>query len=151
MADRLPKTLYHYCSIETFFHIIKTKAIWLSDIEKSNDSLELQYLKKEYAKWAKIICHVFADHQRKTNTPFDEKRLEALSSVLSDISSLTITKTWVFCLSEKGDLLSQWRGYADDGYGVSIGFDARYLSNAIDAIAFSAGSPSTLFTLSKII
>jgi hypothetical protein len=27
-----------------------------------------------------------------------------------------------FCLSEEGDLLSQWRGYAADATGFSIGF-----------------------------
>jgi hypothetical protein len=32
-----------------------------------------------------------------------------------------------FCLSEQGDLLSQWRGYADDAYGISIGFSKPYL------------------------
>jgi len=32
-----------------------------------------------------------------------------------------------FCLSEEGDLLSQWRGYADDAMGVSIGFSKSYL------------------------
>jgi hypothetical protein len=32
-----------------------------------------------------------------------------------------------FCLSEEGDLLSQWRGYAADASGVSIGFSTQYL------------------------
>jgi hypothetical protein len=32
-----------------------------------------------------------------------------------------------FCLSEEGDLLSQWRGYAADASGVSIGFSTKYL------------------------
>jgi hypothetical protein len=32
-----------------------------------------------------------------------------------------------FCLSEEGDLLSQWRGYAEDGTGVAIGFSVEYL------------------------
>jgi hypothetical protein len=32
-----------------------------------------------------------------------------------------------FSLSLEGDLLSQWRGYADDGCGVSIGFSKSYL------------------------
>ena len=31
------------------------------------------------------------------------------------------------CLSEEGDLLSQWRAYAADGSGVSIGFDREYV------------------------
>lgn len=32
-----------------------------------------------------------------------------------------------FCLSEERDLLSQWRGYAEDGKGVCIGFSKDYL------------------------
>lgn len=32
-----------------------------------------------------------------------------------------------FCLSSVRDSLSQWRGYADDGGGVSIGFNEEYL------------------------
>jgi len=32
-----------------------------------------------------------------------------------------------FCLSEEGDLLSQWRGYAADATGVAIGFSRAYL------------------------
>ncbi|MBA1348723.1 DUF2971 domain-containing protein [Rhizobium sp. WYCCWR 11146] len=33
-----------------------------------------------------------------------------------------------FCMSEDGDTLSQWRGYADDGRGVSIGFSHEFLT-----------------------
>lgn len=36
-----------------------------------------------------------------------------------------------FCLSFSGDLLSQWRGYADDGCGVSIGFGVPYLKSLV--------------------
>jgi hypothetical protein len=32
------------------------------------------------------------------------------------------------CLSRKGDLLSQWRGYANDGAGFSLGFSGTYLA-----------------------
>jgi hypothetical protein len=32
-----------------------------------------------------------------------------------------------FCLSAEPDLLSQWRGYANDGQGFSIGFSKEYL------------------------
>jgi hypothetical protein len=39
-----------------------------------------------------------------------------------------------FCLSEDGDLLSQWRGYADDGRGVAIGFESSFFSNLIDSM-----------------
>ncbi|EJZ22135.1 DUF2971 domain-containing protein [Rhizobium sp. Pop5] len=33
-----------------------------------------------------------------------------------------------FCMSEDGDTLSQWRGYADDGRGMSIGFCHEFLT-----------------------
>jgi hypothetical protein len=36
-------------------------------------------------------------------------------------------ETFVSSLSENGDLLSQWRGYADNGTGFSIGFDPARL------------------------
>lgn len=45
-----PRTLYHYCSIETFANILKNKSIWLSDIQQSNDYLELEYMKSFFAK-----------------------------------------------------------------------------------------------------
>lgn len=32
-----------------------------------------------------------------------------------------------FCLSEEADLLSQWRGYAEDATGTAIGFSRSYL------------------------
>lgn len=43
-----------------------------------------------------------------------------------------------FCLSEEADLLSQWRGYADDGRGVSIGFDLAYLEELAEAASTTA-------------
>ncbi|MCF2719568.1 DUF2971 domain-containing protein [Paenibacillus sp. 203] len=39
-------------------------------------------------------------------------------------------KPHIACFSKHGDLLSQWRSYANDGRGVAIGFDRDYF-NAI--------------------
>lgn len=39
-----------------------------------------------------------------------------------------------FCLSENPDQLSQWRGYADDGRGVSIGFTTDFLEQTEGAM-----------------
>lgn len=41
-----------------------------------------------------------------------------------------------FCLSVKRDMLSQWRGYADDGMGFAIGFKKE----AIEAVFAPAGA-----------
>jgi hypothetical protein len=36
---------------------------------------------------------------------------------------------WAMCFSPYGDSLSQWRGYGDDGNGLSIGFSPSYLAS----------------------
>lgn len=35
---------------------------------------------------------------------------------------------YVCCFSREGDLLSQWRAYADDGAGFSVGFTSSWLN-----------------------
>lgn len=42
-----------------------------------------------------------------------------------ELTSLPFINSYCFCMSTESDDLSQWRGYGDDGYGVSIGFDKR--------------------------
>lgn len=51
-----------------------------------------------------------------------------------------------FCLSENGDLLSQWRGYAEDGQGFSVGFSDEYLTELQDGLG--QGEPK--FNISKV-
>ena len=50
MENKQPKTLYHYCSLQTFYDIIKNKSIWISDVEKSNDFLELISMRQLFEK-----------------------------------------------------------------------------------------------------
>ena len=38
-----------------------------------------------------------------------------------------LTSPFIFCLSEHSDMLSQWRGYANDGSGVAIGVNIKIL------------------------
>jgi hypothetical protein len=52
-----------------------------------------------------------------------------------------------FCLSEEGDLLSQWRGYAADATGVSIGFSRGYLDWFAEQ---SKGESTSGFKLLKV-
>ncbi len=52
-----------------------------------------------------------------------------------------------FCLSEEGDLLSQWRGYASDATGVAIGFSQEYLEEFSHQ---SKGGDKTGFTLQRV-
>lgn len=104
--------LYHYCSNSVLCSIIENASIWLSSLKLSNDL--------EEGSWIRTLL---------------AKRFESelgpgyrLGRILSSIDVLINSAEGLgFCLSERGDVLSQWRGYGDDGYGVSIGFRKEFL------------------------
>ena len=130
--------LYHYCSLATFYNIIKNKSIWLSDVLKSNDFLELVVMRQLFIKQLNEIIDKKAI---KYSEAFDFERaiqLNDLKRETYDETRKEVAKHLVFCLSEDGDLLSQWRGYADDGNGISIGFKKDFLSkvNALNTERF---------------
>jgi len=107
MDEASPRELFHYTSIEKFFKIVTNKSLWLFDIHKLNDSEEVIYFVKQYSeKWFREVC-------KEKNIEFSQDDCDNLY--------LYPDKPYIFCMSEARDLLSQWRGYADDGYGVSLG------------------------------
>ncbi|WJM05892.1 DUF2971 domain-containing protein [Paenibacillus sp. PK1-4R] len=123
--------LYHYCDVETFLNIIRNKTIRLSDITKSNDYME--------GKWLFTLVEEEVLRQYKEN-PFllSNKVIYGLDELdtIKYLLKLTLDKIlkqnemlfYVSCFSEAADKLSQWRGYADDGKGLAIGFNAKILS-----------------------
>ena len=107
------ETLYHYCSIEGLFHIINTKSIWLTNSSHMNDSLENSWIENYF----EIIKDYFKNDEYK----------KFLINVF-DIYKLNNHPPFIFCLSKEKDQLSQWRAYSQDGHGVSIGFNTKFLS-----------------------
>lgn len=108
--------LFHYCSTQAFHSIISNRSIWLSSLSSSNDSME--------GKLATDLLHELVNRQE----PLPEK----VKKITQTIESLKSIADGVgFCLSEEKDRLSQWRGYADDGRGLSIGFSKEYISEKI--------------------
>src|SRR3990167_927741 len=106
------EVLYHYCSTSTFQQIISNGTIWLSALTLSNDSLE-----------GKLVSAVI-----KRLAESDKIDAQKISSLLTRVDFLEeLFEGLGLCLSKEGDLLSQWRGYADDANGFSIGFSAKYL------------------------
>jgi hypothetical protein len=51
-----------------------------------------------------------------------------------------------FCLSADGDLLSQWRAYADDASGLSVGFSGEYLAK----LGANLHGDAPIFTMGRI-
>lgn len=104
--------LYHYCSTSTFQQIVSNGTIRLSALTLSNDSLE-----------GKLVSAVI-----KRLAVTDDIEAKTIDSLLAEVDSLEeLFDGLGLCLSKVGDLLSQWRGYADDANGFSIGFSKEYL------------------------
>lgn len=99
--------LYHYCDATAFESIIRINKLWLSPFRHSNDS-------EEGIRAQKLLVQLAEKYGlSETQTEQFRHELEGLS-IFFDCYGL--------CLSEDGDLLSQWRAYAADGAGFSVGF-----------------------------
>lgn len=99
-------TFYHYCSVPVFHSIITNRTIRLFDPLAMNDAMEGVWARKLFF----VLCR---------EAGLDDAEI-ALLELRFD--SVPAPRRAVMCFSEDGDLLSQWRGYADDGRGFAIGF-----------------------------
>lgn len=91
--------------------IISNREIWVSELARSNDLLEGKWIRK-----------VFSDYCSEKGISAGEQ-----SELLTHLDIVINMAAYAgFCMSEEGDLLSQWRAYADNGAGVSIGFNSNY-------------------------
>ncbi len=127
----MDKILYHYCSTQKMYGIMSRRQLRMSDITKSNDYDEV------YMFFPSII-YAMRDVYYKNSFPFefagetDERGMEILFRLAYDYFKIEFDKggvtNFVICFCEEGDKLSQWRGYADNGRGVSIGFSERELA-----------------------
>ncbi len=59
----------------------------------------------------------------------EENWKDTLKCVLEYLQREDTNNFFITCFTKRGDQLSQWRGYASDGYGYSIGFDTTKFLN----------------------
>lgn len=154
MVQRVPRVLYHYCSLATFKSILDNKTIWLSDIRRSNDSLELQWIMGQcqhyiLKSWVNYARSVQKERGMDIITAGHFEQFEKLYNLAKSYDADDDTKNWVFCLSEKADDLGQWRGYADDGRGISIGFNSAILKK-VNNIGDTIRNTSIDFKFSQV-
>lgn len=118
---------YYYCSLNTFLNIIKNKQIFLSDPLKMNDSSEIRwYLEMLNNDLKKIDDSDSLFDIMKREIGFDF----TFDELIATLDSKGQKSIYISCFSMESDILSQWRAYADDGKGVSIGFDLNLISIA---------------------
>lgn len=119
----IPPKLYNMCA----FHVDETKEAFIQLPQEEKDKLRQLSRKIQtnkaiaedsYAKQADII-----------------KTLVDLYLILGEsLKHGAYLYVWVFCLSSYGDSLGQWRGYGDDGYGISIGFNKSYFAKLNESV-----------------
>lgn len=101
--------IYHYTSLDNFLKIIESKQLYLFNAFNMNDNLEVNW-----------INHLIDEEFKKFQEP-------ELFTKTIELYNLNNTTPYLCCFSYDGDLLSQWRAYADDGCGIAIGFDETKL------------------------
>ena len=109
-------SLYHYCSVETLKCILSNKTLRLSDIRKSNDPKEIEFLFEKYQNW-NLKKHNYSDTSQHNNKVLDVDKIIQLKN-----------ETFlVLCLSKTYDTLAMWNRYACKG--VAIEFDETELTS----------------------
>lgn len=119
----------NYCSANVLLSMLCKKTFWLTNLNESNDAGEGRWM---MATWLDAI-----------------RRSEVQNHTRSKAAKLVLDNTLRkhlplgVCFSEDPDLLSQWRGYANNGSGFSVTFNA----DALSKLASSSGdTPSLHFT-----
>lgn len=105
------KIIYHYCHVEAFRAIIQNKKLWLSSVYNLNDYKEIHWINDKVNRKLENI-------RNKDNF--------AKYKAFEDIFNKQLPSVYIASFSQGSDLLSQWRAYANDGYGVAIGFNSDY-------------------------
>lgn len=122
-------TVYHYCSMDSFYAIVQNKTLRLTDITKSNDSKEIAWI-------FQYVEDVFRDVYNQEKEKYFKDRYDSIfDRMVRDSKRIFFDERliipYICCFSgaESRDLLSQWRGYTDDGRGVAVGVDEGILSS----------------------
>lgn len=108
----------YYCNLSTFKSIIQNQTFWLSDLHYMNDSTE-----------ESLFLDALSDVMRKFRDGLSKETKEYLDKnrwvdiFFTKVKYVFKGYAYICCFSdEENDDLSQWRGYADDGKGLCIGF-----------------------------
>lgn len=133
LAHRFPEVptsrIYHYCSPETFLVICRRPSVRACDINKMNDHLEFQ--------WGFAVLQDAVKLFRSDATD------DFCDRILSGVEFRRSTALPIIaCFSTDGDVLSQWRAYAADGGGFSIGFDLtsiEEITNNVYPVVYDRG------------
>jgi len=117
----IPDNLYHYTNFSGLQGIMADSEIWLSNMYFLNDRSEFELGIEYVIKQLQSYKDGFSILRPTKHFIFAlEKAIEFIQEK---------EPPYIMSLTENNDLLSQWRGYTQNGVGVNIGFDKSFFAN----------------------
>ncbi len=115
-VSEVPETVYHYTDAAGLYGMLTHKKLWLTDYRFLNDTTEFSHI---YSILRDLSTEMLSqerlgDIKRRLLAAISDEKVDGLDS-------------FVFSCSQERDDLSQWRGYANEGQGFTIGFDGARL------------------------
>jgi hypothetical protein len=114
--------LYHYTNLDGLLGILKDNDLRLTNTRYCNDDAEMTH--------GLDLARVMIEQKRGDADPKRAQYIEELAALFKDEE---VDSVYISCFCKEPDLLSQWRGYADSGAGVSLSFevgDFDYITGA---------------------
>jgi hypothetical protein len=109
------ETLYHYTSVEALLNILATKTMWATDLQHTNDPMDLRHGENVIS--AALDAIITESDNQLLRTWLDEfKHTTRRQIERNDWYSVS------FCTD--GDLGNQWKAYGCDGKGYAMGWKA---------------------------
>src|SRR5690606_36357166 len=112
--------LFHYTTAQGLAGILKEKAIWATHYRYLNDRVELELAEMLITEEARRLANEYEPESE------ESLFLQDFADAHERDSLTNVADVYLASFSERGDLLSQWRGYGDDGRGYSVGIERFY-------------------------
>jgi hypothetical protein len=108
--------LYHYTTAGGLKGIVEDKGIRCSEIGYLNDAQEVEHSLR--------LIRTKIEELREEHSDNEAISKGLLEGILTHLNSFPggVFRVFVACFCKSGDLLSQWRGYAEEGGGYSLEF-----------------------------
>lgn len=139
LASSPPETLWHYTTAGGLRSILTSRALYATDVYFLNDASELDF-------GLGLIGTALLERAVQTHDP---SRGECLRRVVDmELTRKIYIGRWshyVSCFCDRGDLLSQWRGYGPSG-GFSIGFATTTLPGGYHKVLYGPTEAAELIS-----
>jgi hypothetical protein len=121
-AREPPPAIYHYTNDVGLRGILESGKLWLTDIFNLNDPSELSH---GFSHAVSILSNKAA-----VGHPWTKMFAQAFEKFGTQGGLQASAHFFVGSFSSSGDELGQWRAYADNGRGYTLGFDTKALESA---------------------